>query len=184
MGHGTARLRTVRSAAAPCRATTHKNKYEQKLKCERFCRFVNNVSNGQINMRVDETFDCNDDYIEKISVMSRDRMAVAFSSGKIVIREVKKTGRNTCSCLDKLAIPCPESLKEELDQEFDEVDTDEPSLCSSRNGKKILQRRRMLYFLVLFFGSIGFGSNAKASVFHVRKLACFHSVHKVNVESP
>ena len=108
-----------------------------KNKCERFCRFVNNVSNGQINMRVDETFDCNDDYIEKISVMSRDRMAVAFSSGKIVIREVKKTGRNTCSCLDKLAIPCPESLKEELDQEFDEVDTDGPSLCSSRNGKKI-----------------------------------------------
>ena len=88
-------------------------------------------------MRVDETFDCNDDYIEKISVMSRDRMAVAFSSGKIVIREVKKTGRNTCSCLDKLAIPCPESLKEELDQEFDEVDTDGPSLCSSPNGEKI-----------------------------------------------
>lgn len=91
-------------------------------------------------MRVDETFDCNDDYIEKISVMSRDRMAVAFSSGKIVIREVKNTGRNTCSCLDKLAIPCPESLKEELDQEFDEVDTDGPSLCSSRNGKKKISK--------------------------------------------
>jgi len=103
-------------------------------------RFVNNVTNGQINMRVDETFDCNDDYIEKISVMSRDRMAVAFSSGKIVIREVKNTGRNTCSCLDKLAIPCPESLKEELDQEFDEVDTDGPSLCSSRNGKKKISK--------------------------------------------
>ena len=84
------------------------------------------------------------DYIEKISVMSRDRMAVAFSSGKIVIREVKNTGRNTCACLDKLAIPCPENLKEELDQEFDEVDTDGPSLCSSRNGKKKFSTRALL----------------------------------------
>ena len=107
-------------------------------------RFANNVTTGQIHMRVDETFDCNDDYIEKISVMSRDRMAVAFSSGKIVIREVKNTGRNTCACLDKLAIPCPENLKEELDQEFDEVDTDGPSLCSSRNGKKKFSTRTLL----------------------------------------
>ena len=111
-------------------------------------RFVNNIKNGRINMRVDETFDCNDDYIEKISVMSRDRMAVAFSSGKIVIREVKTTGANICSCLDKLVIPCPESLKEEFDQELDEVDTDGPSLCSSRNGKLFDRDQRSVAVLV------------------------------------
>ena len=68
--------------------------------------------------------------------MSTDRMAVAFSSGKIVVRQVKVTSSNTCSSLDKLVIPCPEHLKEDLDQDLDELDTDGPSLCSSRNGKR------------------------------------------------
>merc|ERR1712037_402278 len=90
-----------------------------------------------IELKVDEKFDCNDDYIEKISVMSSDRMAVAFSSGKIIIRQVKTTAvaSNTCSSIDKLIIPCPENLKEELDADLDEMDTDGPSLCSSRNGR-------------------------------------------------
>ena len=92
---------------------------------------------GKIELKVDEKFDCNDDYIEKISVMSSDRMAVAFSSGKIIIRQVKTTAvaSNTCSSIDKLIIPCPENLKEELDADLDEMDTDGPSLCSSRNGR-------------------------------------------------
>ena len=72
----------------------------------------------------------------KISVMSSDRMAVAFSSGKIIIRQVKTVSSNTCSSIDKLIIPCPENLKEELDADLDEMDTDGPSLCSSRNGKQ------------------------------------------------
>jgi len=98
---------------------------------------------GKIELKVDEKFDCNDDYIEKISVMSSDRMAVAFSSGKIIIRQVKTTAvaSNTCSSIDKLIIPCPEDLKEELDADLDEMDTDGPSLCSSRNGEVILVMR-------------------------------------------
>ena len=103
---------------------------------DHFCR-----DKGRIEMKVDETFDCNDDYIEKISVMSSDRMAVAFSSGKIVVRQIKATSSNTCSSVDKLIIPCPENLKEELDQDLDEIDTDGPSLCSSRNGEVILVLR-------------------------------------------
>jgi hypothetical protein len=92
-------------------------------------------SKGQIRMRIDENFDTNEDYIEKISVMASDRMAVALSSGKVVIRDITTTSANTCSYVDKLIIPCPENLKEEFDQDLDEVDTDGPSLCSSRNGK-------------------------------------------------
>ena len=67
--------------------------------------------------------------------MSSNRLAVAFSSGKIIVREVKEISSNTCTSVEKLAIPCPESLKEELDSDLDEMDTDGPSLCSSRNGK-------------------------------------------------
>ena len=102
---------------------------------------------GKIELKVDEKFDCNDDYIEKISVMSSDRMAVAFSSGKIIIRQVKTTAvaSNTCSSIDKVIIPCPENLKEELDADLDEMDTDGPSLCSSRNGRVLLLLRYYIY---------------------------------------
>ena len=48
---------------------------------------------------------------------------------------MKEISSNTCTSVEKLAIPCPESLKEELDSDLDEMDTDGPSLCSSRNGK-------------------------------------------------
>ena len=99
-----------------------------------FDAYVRLGNKAPVELKVDEMFDCNDDYIEKISVMSSDRMAVAFSSGKIIVREVKATSSNTCSSIDKLVIPCPEHLKEELDQDLDEIDTDGPSLCSSRNG--------------------------------------------------
>ena len=92
-------------------------------------------NSGAIRMKIDETFDCNDDYIEKLSVMSADRMAVALSSGKVVIRHVTNTSSNTCSHVDQLVIPCPENLKEEYDQDYEEVDTEGPSLCSSRNGR-------------------------------------------------
>jgi len=98
-------------------------------------------NSGAIRMKIDETFDCNDDYIEKLSVMSADRMAVALSSGKVVIRHVTNTSSNTCSHVDQLVIPCPENLKEEYDQDYEEVDTEGPSLCSSRNGEVILIMR-------------------------------------------
>ena len=71
--------------------------------------------------------------------MSSDRMAVAFASGKIIIREVKAISSNTCTSIDKLIIPCPENLREELDADLEEMDTDGPSLCSSRNGKFLIR---------------------------------------------
>ena len=107
-----------------------------------FDNFVREGLKGKIELKVDETFDCNDDYIEKISVMSSNRMAVAFSSGKVIVREVQTASSNTCSSVDKLVIPCPENLKEELDADMEEMDTDGPSLCSSRNGKINYERLR------------------------------------------
>ena len=112
----------------------NRNKRYGKLLYVDFDAFVRNID-SEIELKVDETFDCNDDYIEKISVMSSDRMAVAFASGKIIIREVKAISSNTCTSIDKLIIPCPENLREELDADLEEMDTDGPSLCSSRNGK-------------------------------------------------
>ena len=107
-----------------------------KLLFINFDEYIKEPKNsGAIKMKIDETFDCNDDYIEKLSVMSADRMAVALSSGKVVIRHVTNTSSNTCSHVDQLVIPCPENLKEEYDQDYEEVDTEGPSLCSSRNGK-------------------------------------------------
>ena len=114
-----------------------------------FDAFVRDANHGRIELKIDETFDCNDDYIEKISVMSSDRMAVAFSSGKIIIRQVKPTtaasSNMQVSCIDKLVIPCPENLKEELDHDLEEVDTDGPSLCSSRNGTLCKQSQLFVY---------------------------------------
>jgi len=118
----------------------NRNKRYGKLLYVDFDAFVRNID-SEIELKVDETFDCNDDYIEKISVMSSDRMAVAFASGKIIIREVKAISSNTCTSIDKLIIPCPENLREELDADLEEMDTDGPSLCSSRNGEVILVMR-------------------------------------------
>ena len=100
-----------------------------------FEEFIKDVKGGTIKLKIDETFDCNEDYIEKMSVMSSDRMAVALSSGKVVIRHVTNSSTNTCSHEDRLVIPCPENLKEDIDQDMEDVDTEGPSLCSSRNGK-------------------------------------------------
>jgi len=118
----------------------HQKRYG-KLLFINFEDFVKEPKNGPIQLKIDETFDCNEDYIEKMSVMSSDRMAVALSSGKVVIRHVNSISSNTCSHEDRLVIPCPENLKEELDQDLEEVDTEGPSLCSSRNGEVILIMR-------------------------------------------
>ena len=106
-----------------------------KLLFINFEEFIKDVKGGTIKLKIDETFDCNEDYIEKMSVMSSDRMAVALSSGKVVIRHVTNSSTNICSHEDRLVIPCPENLKEDIDQDMEDVDTEGPSLCSSRNGK-------------------------------------------------
>lgn len=73
-----------------------------------------NSSDPLISMSMDTQFDCNDDYIEKISVISKDRMVCVMSSGKILLRDiVRPNGHNPtiCSHIDKLSIPCPQGLK-------------------------------------------------------------------------
>lgn len=102
-----------------------------------FSSFVK--SGGPINLKVDETFDCNDDYMTTISVMSSNRLAVALSSGKVVIRQFKSTSVNSCFHVDVLVIPCPENLKEDLDSDLDDINTEGPSLCSSSNGSRIIR---------------------------------------------
>ena len=69
----------------------HQKRYG-KLLFINFEDFVKEPKNGPIQLKIDETFDCNEDYIEKMSVMSSDRMAVALSSGKVVIRHVNRYG--------------------------------------------------------------------------------------------
>ena len=73
-----------------------------------------NISDPLISMYMDAQFDCNDDYIEKISVISRDRMVCVMSSGKIMLRDIVRPNAHSptiCSHIDKLSIPCPHGLK-------------------------------------------------------------------------
>ena len=123
---------------------TNRQKRYGKLLYVDFDGIANTANGGnKINLKVDENFDCNDDYFEKFSLLSSDRMAVLFSSGKIIIRKVKPTAgsSNTCTSIDELIIPCPENLKVELDADLDQIDVDGPSLCTSKNGKVILVMR-------------------------------------------
>ena len=74
-----------------------------------FDNFVKN--NGVIEMRVDNQFDSNEDYIEKISVISKSKMACALMSGKILIRNIISNGDSSITYVDSLTIPCPEPLQ-------------------------------------------------------------------------
>ena len=66
-----------------------------------------------ISIKMDPLFDCNSDYIEKISVISKDRMVCLMSSGKIVVRDIFPTTypSSQCSHTNRLSIPCPQGLK-------------------------------------------------------------------------
>ena len=68
-------------------------------------------TNGNIEMRVDNKFDSNEDYIEKISVISKSKMACALMSGKILIRNIISTSCSSITYMDSLTIPCPEPLQ-------------------------------------------------------------------------
>jgi len=99
-------------------------------------------TNGDIEMRVDNKFDSNEDYIEKISVISKSRLACALMSGKIVIRNIMATSCTSITYMDSLTIPCPEQLQEdEFDTELEELDTDGPNLCTSSSGDLIVVLR-------------------------------------------
>ena len=60
----------------------------KKIKSDITSNNEKNISNGSlISMKMDPQFDCNNDYIEKISVISKDRMVCVLSSGKIILRD-------------------------------------------------------------------------------------------------
>ena len=89
-----------------------------------------------ISMSVDSQFDSNEDYIEKISVISKERMVCVMSSGKIILRDMIKTDPHnpaSCSHLDKLSIPCPAGLKLPFEDSDDSIsDEDDGNILYSR----------------------------------------------------
>ena len=116
-----------------------------------------------LSICVDEQFDCNDDHIEKMSVLPKDRMVCVMSSGNIILRDMVPPKSNTfmiCSHYDKLSVPCPLGLKVpggESDTDSDGYESDENE--SEGNGLDTLNNGALLscdvnlvcpYFLNLF----------------------------------
>ena len=89
-----------------------------------------------ISMSLDSQFDSNEDYIEKISVISKERMVCVMSSGKIKLRDMIKTDPHnpaSCSHLDTLSIPCPAGLKLPFEDSDDSIsDEDDGNILYSR----------------------------------------------------
>ena len=89
-----------------------------------------------ISMSLDSQFDSNEDYIEKISVISKERMVCVMSSGKIILRDMIKTDPHnpaSCSHLDTLSIPCPAGLKLPFEDSDDSIsDEDDGNILYSR----------------------------------------------------
>ena len=102
-------------------------------------------SGGEIKMSVDEAFDCNEDYVEKIFMLNLTTMACIMASGKIVVKEVVKKDGSGITSKDLLVIPCVEPLQEEYDEEMDEeMDTDGPSICCNSTGDIIVALRHFV----------------------------------------
>ena len=98
--------------------------------------------NGKIKMSLDNAFDNNLEYIEKICMTNVDKMTCILSSGALVVKEIKKTNEKTLSTTNQLFIGSTELLQEDYDEELDEeVDTDGPGLCSSNSGDLIVTLR-------------------------------------------
>ena len=97
---------------------------------------------GRIEQRLDNKFDSNEDYIEKISLLGKNKMTCALASGKIVVRDVLQTNPTTLQHVDTLTIPCSEAVQGDYDEEQDEeVDTDGPSLCCTTDGELTIALR-------------------------------------------
>lgn len=95
-----------------------------------------------VEIRIDNKFDTNEDFIEKVSVINKHCFALALNSGKVVLRDIIMTPSEGCTHVDRLVIPCPENLKDDFDSDLgDEVDTDGPNVVTSRDGDRILVMR-------------------------------------------
>ena len=75
---------------------------------------------GEVKMRLDNEFDNNRDYIEKICLNSLERMTCILSSGKIVVRDLVLSSQAAVAAQDKLTIEAAEPLQEDYDEELDE----------------------------------------------------------------
>ena len=117
----------------------HEMKYGRFLQVE-FDDYLK--KSGKIQMRIENKFDCNLDYIEEISMINRNKMACVFSFGKIVVRDIITTDATTISFVDRLTIPCNEPLQDRFDDELDEeVDREGSKICCGSNGNLIIAVR-------------------------------------------
>ena len=110
-----------------------------KLVVVDFSKYVKNE--GSVQIRMDDKFDSNKDFIEKISVISKTKMVCVHMTGRIVIKEMLDTSDTNLTCIDVLDIPCPGKLKEDLfDDDEDDSDSDGPNLCTSNQYLSPSQR--------------------------------------------
>ena len=93
-------------------------------------------ANREIEIKVDDKFDTDEDFIWTISAISKSKLVCLMISGKIVIRNILATSYSTITHVDSLIIPCPEQL-----MEFRDSATDMPFLCTNSIGDIIILRQ-------------------------------------------
>ena len=101
--------------------------YSQMLYCN-FDNFIND--NGDVKISIDEKFYCDKDHMHNCQILSKNRMAVLFRSGKVAIRETFDTSFNTMSHKDNIIIRTPKNLRDQ----FEET-TEDSTFDISDNGK-------------------------------------------------
>jgi hypothetical protein len=104
---------------------------------------------GQVQMMLDPVFDSSDDYVEKVCIVSPERLLCVSMAGSIALRTrrpwnlLSAPGEHYVRFWPQLIIPCPEPLKENYEP-GQEVDTDGPNLVTSRAGDLIAVLRHFL----------------------------------------
>jgi len=104
-------------------------------------------SSGQVELKLDSMFDSNKDYVEKVCIISASKLLCVNSSGCIERRfQFSSVVYGECGIrfVTDLYLPCPEPLKEVEQGAEDEVDTDGPSLVTSRSGHIIAALRHFI----------------------------------------
>lgn len=92
-----------------------------------------------VEVKLDAQFDSSKDYVEKMFVMSKNKVICSLNSGRIQVRELFNFG-SSFRILAQVAPP--EILKDEFGSEHSsEVEIDGPFLCVSRSGKKVVEMR-------------------------------------------
>lgn len=104
-------------------------------------------SGGKVEMKLDNTFDASDDYVEKVCILDSSRLLCVTMSGTISIRTAVYIGEDPREEIvrfqPQLVLPCPEPLKENYEPGL-EVDTDGPNLVCSTSGDLIVALRHFV----------------------------------------